>query len=334
MLYKNGKNAQAKLENAQQTYRRNHAVCEEIADVMKGKIAARNDVRLEAKVALVAADNFLKQNNPANRGKTENIGATPDQIPDPQNRFEITEQILKTIGVVGTSASVGAVAAPGAWALAGSIGTASTGAAISGLNGAVVTTAKLAWLGRTVATVGITGISGMTLGTAALASLPVVPAVVAFGIMARRNAKKNKEFEEWADKECEKIAAAEHELTRWRQNANLATRRTNELTNATKELTNSLWQLLARCSPNNPADVKTVASISGALAQVFDIPVTDQHGNLITEDALKDAYRTHLIRTRLQELSKAYDRLHKAIAAKEHDRAVRSANHILSVVTL
>ena len=333
MLYKNGKSAQANLENAQQTYRRNHAVCEEIADVMKGKFAARNDVRLEAKVALVAAENFLKQSNPANRGKTENIGVTPDQIPDSQNRFEIAEQILKTIGVVGVSASVGAAAAPGAWALA-SMGTASTGAAISGLNGAVVTTAKLAWLGRTVATVGITGISGMTLGTAALASLPVLPAVVAFGIMARRNAKKNKEFEEWADKECEKIAAAEHELTRWRQTANLATRRTNELANATKELTSSLRQLLAQCSPNNPADVKTVASISGDLAQVFDIPVTDEHGNLITEDALKNAYRRHLLRTRRQELSKAYDRLHEAIATKGHDRAVSTANHILSVITL
>ena len=333
MLYKNRKSAQAKLENAQQAYRRNHAVCGEIADVTKDKFAALGDARVEAKVALVAAAQFLKQSNTGKRDKTENLGATPAPIPDSQIRSEIADQILQTIGVVSASAGVGTAAVPGAWALA-SMGTASTGTAISTLNGAVATTAKLAWLGRGVATVGISGISGMTLGTVALVSLPIAPAVVAFGIMAWHNSKKNKEFEKWADEECEKIAAAEHGLTRWRQTANLATRRTNELTNATKELTRSLSQQLAQCSRNNPADVKTVASISGDLAQVVDIPVTDQHGNLINEDALKNAYRTHLLAGRRKGLADAYMRLSEAVATLEYDKADRTAKHILRIITL
>lgn len=347
-------NAQAKFDSAQQSYQRNRAACEQIADDVKDKFATLDDARLEANVTLGKVAIFLKQSNPGKRGKTETFGLTADQISDWQNRSETASELLKTIGGVGVGASVGAAGVSGAWAAAG-LGTASTGTAIAGLSGIAATTAKLAWLGSSA----IPFVSGgVTLGAAVLGGLPVIPIVVAFGIMARRKVKK---FEEAVNEALKEIDDAERELEQWRQRANLISLRTDELTDATKELDRALRQLLAKCyqdsqksdsalwrivqaiwrllvKPFRPqddqTDVKAVASISNSLEKVVDISITDEDGNLLNEDALKDAYRAHLIRTRRQELSKAYDRLHEAIAIQEHDRAVSATNHILSVITL
>ena len=348
------KNAQAKFDSAQQAYQRNRAACEQIADDVKDKFAALDEARMEASITLGKVAIFLKQSNPGKRGNTETFGLTADQISDWQNRSETASELLETMGGVGVGAGVGAAGVAGAWAAAG-LGTASTGTAIAGLSGAAATSAKLAWLGFGAVAAGG---GGMALGVAVLGGIPVIPVVLAYGIMASRRVKK---FEEAVNEALKEIDAAERELAQWRQRANLISLRTDELTDVTKELDRALRQLLAKyyqdsqksdsalwrivqsiwrllvkpCRPqDNQSDVKAVASISNSLEKVVDISITDEDGNLLNEDALKDAYRAHLIRTRRQELSKAYDRLHEAIAIQEHDRAVRSTNHILSVVIL
>lgn len=354
------KNAQAKLDDALQTHYRSYGACEQLADAVKEKFAERSYASLEAASTLGQVATFMgqipisNQSNQDNEGKQDNFDVTHDQISDWQNRSETAAEILETIGGVGVGAGVGAAGVYAAWTAAG-LGTASTGTAIAGLSGAAATSAKLAWFGGGALAVGG---GGMTLGAAVLGGLPVIPIVVAFGIMARRRIKK---FEEAVDEAIKEIDDAGRELARWRQTKNLVTLRTNELTDATKEIDRALRQLLAKCYRDNQksdsalwrilravrrllvkcfrfrdnqSDVETVASISGVLAQVVDIQITDEDGNIMNEDALKNAYRTHLIRTRRQELSKAYDRLHEAIAIREYDRAVRAAKHILSVITL
>lgn len=354
---KRKKNAQAKLDDALQTHYRNYGACEQLADAVKEKFAERSYASLEATSTLGQVATFMGQiplASQSNQDNQDTFDVTRDQISDWQNRSETAAEILETIGGVGLGAGVGAAGVYAAWTAA-SLGTASTGTAIAGLSGAAATSAKLAWFGGGALAVGG---GGMTLGAAVLGGIPVIPIVVAFGIMARRRIKK---FEEAINEALKEIDDAGRELARWRQTKNLVTLRTNELTDATKELDRALRQLLVKCYldnqksdsalwrilqavrrllvkcfrlQDNQSDVKTVASISGVLAQVVDIQITDEDGNIMNEDALKNAYRTHLLRTRRQELSKAYARLHEAVAIREHDRAVSAANHILSVLTL
>lgn len=287
---KNKENAQAKL------------------DEVKEKLATLSHARLEAIVTLGDAAKFLKQSTPSKRGETEKSGVTSDQISAWQNRSETANELLKTLSSFGA----GAAGVYGAWAAAG-FGTASTGAAISGLSGAAAMSAKLAWLGGGAVAAGG---GGMALGWVMLGGLPIGPGILAAGILSMINSKK---FEKAVDDALK---------------PDLLIPRIDELIDATKALDHALQQLLVQCSPGNPSDVKTVASISSALAQVVDAPILDKHGDIMNEDALKDAYRPHLIETRRQEFSKAYRRLREAIASLEYDNAVRVANHILSVITL
>ena len=275
---KRKKNAQAKLAEVQE------------------KLDALNDARSEANVTLSGAIEFMKGDEPSKRGNAE-------KIYDCQNP---AAEILKTIGKVGVSAGVGAAGAYGAWAAAG-LGTASTGAAISGLAGGPAIAAKLALLGSVPAA------SGMVAGAMVLGGIPIALGALTFGVVSMLNAKKFKKVELMAD---------------------LAILRISELTQATKELDNALQQLLVQCSPNNSSDAKTVGSICGALAQVVDIPITTEKDDIPDEDALKDAYHKLQQEDRREELSQAYKRLRQAVASLKYNKAVNAANHILSVVTL
>lgn len=338
---KSMKSAQAKLEEALQTYYRNYGACEQWADDMKEKFAERSYTSLEANSTLGQVATFMGQIPIANQVNQDTFDVGPDQTADWQNRSKTADDLLKTLSGFGA----GAAGVSALWTAAG-LGTA------SGLSGAAAITAKLAALGGGPVVVGG---GGMMLGMLTLGGIPIALGVMAFGIMSSIRAKKH------ADEALKKIATAECELTRWRERTNLTMLRTSELTDATKELDRALRQLLVKCSldnqksdsalwrilralrqllvkcfrlRDNQSDVKTLASISGIMAKVVDIQIVDEKGAIINEDALKNAYRAHLIRTRRQELSKAYARLHEAIAIREHDRAVSAANHILSVITL
>lgn len=319
------KHAQAKLDAALQTYYRNYGASEQLAECLNEKLAERSAASLDAIITLGQAATFMGQIPLANQGKQDTPGLMPDQICDWQNRCEILTNVMQTL----ISYGVGAAAVSGLWAAVGKWGTvASTGIAISELSGAAVITSKLAWLGGGAVA---TGGAGMKLGVVVLGGTPVIVGVLAFGIMSGVSTIRAKKH---ADEARKKIAAAECELTRWREKTNLTILRLNELTGAEESLTHALQQLLVQCSPNNPSDVKTLAAISGILAQVVDIAIADEDGNLLNEDALKNVYRKHVIGARQDELFKAYRRLREAIAVKAYDDAIRIANHILSVITL
>lgn len=90
---------------------------------------------------------------------------------------------------IGTGAVVGGSAALGMWALVGTLGSASTGAAISGLSGAAATNATLAWFGGGALAAGGAGITG---GLAVLGGIVAIPLVC---IATAGTHKKAREFE-------------------------------------------------------------------------------------------------------------------------------------------
>lgn len=327
------KSAQTKLDDALQTYYRHYGACEQLADDVKDKFAERSSASLDAIITLGQVATFMGQIPIANQVNRDPFdatsvqtsdGVTSDQTSDWKSRSKIAADLMQTLASFG----VGAAGISGLWALAGT-GVASTGAVISSLNGAAAITAKLAALGGGAIAAGG---GGMLLGAAVFGGIPVALGVTAFGIISIiRSSIRSKKH---ADAALKKIAAAECELTRWREEKNLTILRTNELTGAEESLTHALQQLLVQCSPNNPSGVQTVASISSILAQLVDIPITDEDGNLLNEDALKNVYRKHVLGARQDELFKAYRRLREAIAGRAYDDAIRVANHILSIIKL
>ena len=319
------KHAQAKLDAALQTYYRNYGAGEQLEKCLQEKLAERSAASLDAIITLGHVATYMGQIPLANQGKQDTPGLMPDQICDWQNRCEIVNHLIQTLSSYG----VGAAGVYGLWAAVGKWGVvASTGAAISDLSGAAVITSKLAWLGG--GAVAASG-SGMKLGVVMLGGIPVVLGVVTFGIISGVSTIRAKKH---ADEARKKVAAAECELTRWREKTNLTILRLNELTGAEESLTHTLQQLLVQCSPNNPADVKTLASISGILAQIVDIAIADEDGNILNEDDLKNVYRKHVIGARQDELSKAYRRLREAIAGRAYADAIRIAKHILRIIKL
>lgn len=89
-----------------------------------------------------------------------------------------------------TGAALGPVAAYGTFAAAATLGTASTGAAISGLSGAAATNATLALLGGGPLAAGGAGVAGGTALLAGIAAAPVALLAVGGLIWATRRSKK------------------------------------------------------------------------------------------------------------------------------------------------
>lgn len=122
----------------------------------------------------------------------------------------------------GTASGIGT--ALGSWALVSSFGTASTGAAISGLSGAAATNATLAWFGGgTVAAGG----GGMALGSLVVGGLVVVPALVLTGIFS--HLKANKEIKE-IEKKIYEVEVATANLRENILKIEMTEKRANEIT--------------------------------------------------------------------------------------------------------
>lgn len=98
----------------------------------------------------------------------------------------VGSRFLNLVGV-GAGAATGGALSVGSWALAVSLGSASTGAAISGLSGVAASNAALAWLGGGALAAGGAGMAG---GSIVLALLAMVPAVGLASWWTRRQAKQ------------------------------------------------------------------------------------------------------------------------------------------------
>lgn len=108
-------------------------------------------------------------------------------------------------------AAVGGAAAYGTFMAAVSLGTASTGAAISGLSGAAATNAALALLGGGTLAAGGAGVAGGTMLLTAIVATPALLLAIGGGViwMVRRNRRQQQEL-------IEKLDKADAELTETR----------------------------------------------------------------------------------------------------------------------
>jgi hypothetical protein len=165
----------SRLEDAQANYQNSHAEHEKLY-----KQTQNFKQKIEANVSAIGA--ALTAIRPV-LTKCERVLKT--SIAD-RNSIKFSHAV-KTIGNVekfqsdfnaaigiGAGTIAGGSLAVGSWAVVGAIGSASTGAAISGLSGAAATNATLAWFGGGTLAAGGAGISG---GMAVLGGIVAVPLV-------------------------------------------------------------------------------------------------------------------------------------------------------------
>ena len=124
------------------------------------------------------------------------------------NANGVVQLLAGGAGGAAAGAAVGSAAAYGTFVAVASFGTASTGAAISGLSGVAAANATLAVLGGGTLAAGGAGVAG---GTMVLAGIVAAPAVILFagGLlwMAKRNRKQQQEFAAKLDEAEAELAA-------------------------------------------------------------------------------------------------------------------------------
>ena len=149
--------------------------------------------------------------SPTRRNSRTTTPRTPTQWPPTGSSPTPTASDSLLAGGAGgaaAGAAVGSAAAYGTFVAAASFGTASTGAAISGLSGVAATNATLALLGGGTLAAGGAGVAG---GTMVLAGIVAAPAAILFagGLlwMAKRNRKQQQELAAQLDEAEAQLAA-------------------------------------------------------------------------------------------------------------------------------
>lgn len=165
----------SRLEEAQANYQTSYAehekLCAEIRrfkEKIEANVSAIGASLKATRPALTKCEKVLKTNvgNKSGIRFTHAIG-TIVSVQKFQSDFN------SAIGI-GAGTIAGSSLAVGSWALVGALGSASTGAAISGLSGAAATNATLAWFGGGALAAGGAGVSG---GMAVLGGIVAAPLI-------------------------------------------------------------------------------------------------------------------------------------------------------------
>jgi hypothetical protein len=213
--------------------------------------------------------------------------------------IDSTIRLGEQVGSLARGAGVGASTAVGAWALVGTFGSASTGAAISGLSGAAATNATLAFLGGGSLAAGGAGMAG---GAAVLGGIALIPAVAVTSVFLHlRASKKIKEIESKATEitlateacriarlKLDAIESRANEIARAVEKAEIAFLHVLENTSSQFKLTSwwsrviawiRHWILRRNYSRSQLKSIAHLGQAATALAQLIDQPILTEDGS-------------------------------------------------------
>lgn len=247
-------------------YESHHETYEEFVNEVKADIWNLHLQRVAAAETLREAADFLVKANMKDRSWNINSGITPEQFAELQDVITSLRNIVaNAASAVAGGAAAGTAAAASAYAIAAAFGTASTGAAISGLSGIAARNAILAWLGGGSLAAGGGGMAAgaLTLVNIALAPLALLPAVV-MSMKAREQSRRINES-------ISEMDFAEAEIDRHRAELTVVQNRTVEVSKAVDELHQALKDILEMASPDRLEDVYRVYLAAKALAELLDL---------------------------------------------------------------
>ena len=204
---------------------------------------------------------------------------------------EVALQMEAVLGGGAAALGSGALAGMAAYGSVGLLGTASTGASISGLSGAAATNATLAWLGGGSLVTGGFGIAG---GTAVLGGIVAAPVLLVGGLIlaskaeeAKKNAQSNRAKARTAAKAMKTAEVATKAIGRKATEVKQTLRRLDE-----DFLAPDLEYLRAlvgeetdyrRYSRADKERVCRVASIAVTAKNLLEAPVLDEEGAITRE---------------------------------------------------
>ena len=201
-----------RLEEAKQAYEQVYKVtylpryqaCTSTAQQIEKNLTEIGEAFNSAMASLLQAKDIL----------TDLADAAPDLKLSSASRFSVHKinalhtQFSTSLRIGGGMAAGGAMAA-GSWALVGVLGSASTGAAISGLSGVAATNATLAWFGGGALAAGGAGMSG---GLAVLGGITVLPVIAFAAYGAHKKANEVIEATAQLEAEAQQLNSKLHEL--------------------------------------------------------------------------------------------------------------------------
>ncbi len=204
---------------------------------------------------------------------------------------EIQSIASSMVGGAASGAMAGAVTAFGAYGIASTFATASTGTAIASLSGAAATNATLAFFGGGAMAAGGLGVAG---GTAVLGGLVAGPALAVLGFVlgAKASANKEKAYTNYAKaKEFEEeMNTAAVACIGIRKRSNMFNRFLLSLNSVFEPLVYDMSEIIKNSGTDyrkySDDEKKTIAeamAIAGAIKAVLDTPILDEEGNLTLE---------------------------------------------------
>ena len=233
---------------------------------VNNEIDELHNQRVDAQGTLREAADFLVRANVKERTFDAEENVIPWKFAELRDVIERLSSV--TIGLAGGAAggaALGASAAAGAYTAAGAFGTASTGAAISGLVGVAARNATLAWLGGGSL---LAGGGGMAAGVAALAGIALTPiAVVPAVVSVVKAVRQGKRIES----EIEKMDVSRAEMEKHGAELTAILNRVREMSKSIREVETALKNVLASASAESLEDVYRVASAAKTLAQLLDL---------------------------------------------------------------
>lgn len=197
-------------------------------------------------------------------------------------------------GGLASGAMAGALTAFGAYGVAGTLATASTGTAIASLSGAAATNATLAFFGGGSLAAGGLGMAG---GTAVLGGLVAGPALAVLGFVVGAKASKNLDAANanWAKaKEFEEEMKTAADLCNGiRRRSAMFNRFLIRLQTIFDPLVYEMTQIIEQkgtdfrtFSDDEKKCIASAMSLAGAIKAVLDTPILDESGNLTKESGV------------------------------------------------
>lgn len=206
------RNAQSSLMEEQRRYQAYYYRAESQQKELEQHIVVIGEKLTAAQATLEKVEHILQQDFGA---KYQNWQAPDRTMFEDIRRFKhnirrsmVGRRFMNLVGL-GAGATTGGALSVGSWALVASLGSASTGAAISGLAGAAATNATLAWFGGGAIAAGGAGMSG---GSVVLGLLAIVPVVALASWFAYRQAKKYEAERERVTESRQKLEKSFHTL--------------------------------------------------------------------------------------------------------------------------
>ena len=207
-------------------------------------------LRVRRLETLKEAANFLKRARVKHRElRPEFAEMRPAEL---ENWRKLHGQAIKSLGIgaAGTAGTAGAgvAAAAGLYTAVGIMGTASTGAAISGLTGAAAHSARMAWLGGGALSAGGAGIAGGAATLMTAANVVMTPVALAAAVWSERQASK---FQKEVERKLTEFAKFETKMKSKQTISATGLRRMKEIKTAIQRTSLTLEKSLKDADPKD-----------------------------------------------------------------------------------